>query len=204
MNGCCLLSFANRPPDGSCYEFLPEEHDGREVTAPAEADLVPVPVQERREDCTYGEPTEYTGLPEGVQENNVPVAVAQFDAFSGHLYLGDELGNVRCFDLSLVIRLLQDGIPDAKYGVKTSKQAPLYKEAHTDLGENWNRESTSGFYEPVFASDKIEEPWSCVEEILGKAWSGSQKIRRMKRPSVPLQLPELPRARRRKTSEPMR
>ena len=49
----------------------------------------------------------------------------------GHLYLGDELGNVRCFDLSLVIRLLQDGIPDAKYSVKTSKQAPLYKEAHT-------------------------------------------------------------------------
>jgi hypothetical protein len=169
VNGCCLLSFANRPPDGSAYEFLPEEHDGVKSPHQPRPTLYPS-WRERREDCTYGEPTEYTGLPEGVQENNVPVAVAQFDAFSGHLYLGDELGNVRCFDLSLVIRLLQDGIPDAKYGVKTSKQAPLYKEAHTDLGDNWNRESTSGFYEPVFAADKIEEPWSEVEEILGEDW----------------------------------
>ena len=68
-------------------------------------------------------------LPEGVQENNVPVAVAPVRGVLV-IYVGDELGNVQCFDLSLVISLLQDGIPDAKYSVKTSKQAPLYKGPH--------------------------------------------------------------------------
>ena len=136
-------------------------HQPRPTLYPAE--------RPRSETCTYGEPTA-TGLPAGVETKAVPVATAQFDAFSGHFYMGDELGNVRCFDVSLVIRLLQDGVPSPEYAVKTSTRAPLYAEACSSLGEEWGRESRSSFYEPVFAADKIDEPWDEVATVLGAAW----------------------------------
>ena len=46
--------------------------------------------RERREDCTYGEPTEYQ-LTRGRPGEQRARRGRQFDAFSGHLYLGDEL-----------------------------------------------------------------------------------------------------------------
>ena len=62
-------------------------------------------------------------------------------------YLGDEIGNLRCFDISLILALLQLGLPDENYRIQPSADAPIYKGAMGPEGER-----------PLFAADIMDNP----------------------------------------------
>ncbi|KAJ8600632.1 hypothetical protein CTAYLR_006915 [Chrysophaeum taylorii] len=87
----CLLAFPNRPPNGARYEFAAEPTS---ATRPV---LRPPTTNAAGDD-------DDDDLPEGVSRKPTAAIAAAFDGST--LALGDELGNLRCFDLAALLDLV--------------------------------------------------------------------------------------------------
>ncbi|KAK7242150.1 hypothetical protein SO694_00013011 [Aureococcus anophagefferens] len=167
--GVCLVGIPNKPPKGSYYEFFDEDAgddengDGAARSAPPHSSrprLLP-PWAPRNPKRTHTEPSGDAGLPEGVAAGATPVSAAGFDATRNHLYVGDELGNLRCFDLSLCLALLELGVPDASYAIARSPCAPAIAPLRADAD---GRELA-----PEVPDVDVE---AALEAALGEDWRG--------------------------------
>lgn len=103
-NGDCLGSFANRPPDGSHYEYSDAPtFSMRPILRPPVAEA-PAPA--------------FDSLPEGVRAEPTPASAAAWENKSRLLVLGDDFGNLRSYDVRIANSKLQSPLAAFRWSVE--------------------------------------------------------------------------------------
>lgn len=103
-NGDCLGSFANRPPDGSHYEYSEAPTISMRPTLRPPVAEAPAPA--------------FDSLPEGVRAEPTPASAAAWENKSRRLVLGDDFGNLRSYDVHIVDSKLQPPLAAFRWSVE--------------------------------------------------------------------------------------